>query len=37
MKKEINITEKLLTQTMFVSMSMSMFIISIIITLWGNM
>ncbi len=35
MKKEINITQKLLTQTMFVSMSM--FIISMIITLWGNM
>ncbi len=35
MKKEINITEKVLTQTMFVSMSM--FIISMIITLWGNM
>jgi len=35
MKKEINITERVLTQTMFVSMSM--FIISMIITLWGNM
>ncbi len=35
MKKEISITKNVLTQTMFVSMSM--FIISMIITLWGNM